>query len=190
MSFFEIQFPTDLSYGASGGPRFSTDIITVSSGYEQRNINWAKSRASYDVSHQVKTQVQLDELIAFFRNCKGKGIGFRFKDWTDYIVSTSNGRFVLLTATTFQMQKEYDVGGNTVLRSISKPVSGTISIVGGSGAVVDNLTGIVTVSSGTPTAWSGEFDVPCRFDTDEMQTSIDDFNVQSWNGIPIVEVRI
>lgn len=58
MSFEEIQFPADISYGARGGPEYSTDIVEMFSGKEQRNINWSQARARYTVSHGVKTPVQ------------------------------------------------------------------------------------------------------------------------------------
>ena len=45
MAFVEVQFPTDISYGSSGGPEYATDIVATNSGYEQRNINWAQARA-------------------------------------------------------------------------------------------------------------------------------------------------
>ncbi|RYE16938.1 MAG: TIGR02217 family protein, partial [Sphingobacteriaceae bacterium] len=48
-SFKEIRFPEDISYGSSGGPGYSTDIITVNSGAEQRNINWNQARSKYNV---------------------------------------------------------------------------------------------------------------------------------------------
>lgn len=34
MSFEEIQFPTDISYGATGGPMFLTDVVATVSGHE------------------------------------------------------------------------------------------------------------------------------------------------------------
>lgn len=37
--------------------------------------------------------------------------------------------------------------------------------------------------------WAGEFDVPCRFDTDRMQLSVDFYNLYTWGQIPIVEIR-
>ena len=36
--FHEIQFPTDLSYGFSGGPIFDVDITATKSKLEQRII--------------------------------------------------------------------------------------------------------------------------------------------------------
>ena len=35
-----------------------------------------------------------------------------------------------------------------------------------------------------------EFDVPVRFDTDELQISMDSYNSGSWNSIPLIELRI
>ncbi|MCA3120476.1 MAG: DUF2460 domain-containing protein, partial [Rhodocyclaceae bacterium] len=45
----------------------------------KRNITWPLGRARYDVAHGVRTQAQMDALIAFFRSIKGKGDDFRFK---------------------------------------------------------------------------------------------------------------
>ena len=42
MSFAEVRFPDDISYGSSGGPEYSTDIVETQSGHEQRNANWAE----------------------------------------------------------------------------------------------------------------------------------------------------
>ncbi len=190
MSFFELQFPPDISYGATGGAGFQTDIIVVNSGFEQRNATWADSRCIFDVSHGVKTQTQLNELIAFFRVMKGRANGFRFKDWSDFSVATGQGIFTTLTATTFQMYRRYTTSGNNHDRKITKPVNGTIVVTGGSGVSINYTTGVVTVTSGTPTEWTGEFDVPCRFDTDQMKVGLENYNIYSWGNIPVVEIRI
>ena len=38
--------------------------------------------------------------------------------------------------------------------------------------------------------WSGDFDVPCRFDTDEMKVSLEAGYFRLWNEINIVEIKI
>ena len=58
--FHEVQFPVDISYGAVGGPSYSTGVITSMSGGEQRGQHWAQSRIKYDVSQNVKKKEQLD----------------------------------------------------------------------------------------------------------------------------------
>ncbi|NLE03700.1 MAG: DUF2460 domain-containing protein, partial [Crenarchaeota archaeon] len=86
MDFVEIRFPTTISYGASGGGIFSTDIVTTYTGHEQRNINWDRAKASYAISLTNRTQGEVDEVIAFFYARRGRAIGFRFKDWMDFQV--------------------------------------------------------------------------------------------------------
>ncbi len=82
--FHEVQFPPDISYGASGGPGYSTTVVTTVSGHERRNANWAMARGRWNVAHGLKKREQVAELIAFFRARRGRAYGFRFKDWTDY----------------------------------------------------------------------------------------------------------
>lgn len=37
--------------------------------------------------------------------------------------------------------------------------------------------------------WAGEFDVPARFETDQMRANIVDYNIFAWGQIPVVELR-
>lgn len=199
MAFVETQFPPDISYGATGGALFSTDIIETFGGWEQRNINWSQARGQWNVAHGVKTQVQIDALIAFFRARRGKAIGFRFKDWSDYkaanqIIGEGDG-----VLTQFQLVKSYTSGGVTVDRVIKKPVTGTVQIykdgvLQNSGWSVNTATGIVTFTSppadGVQLTANFEFDVPARFDTDAMDINMENYGTSSWSTIPIVELRV
>jgi uncharacterized protein (TIGR02217 family) len=199
MAFIETRFPTDIAYGSTGGPEYSTDIVITQSGHEQRNSNWSQARARYNVAHGVKTQAQLDALIAFFRARKGRADGFRFKDWTDYqavgqSIGTGNG-----TATIFQLKKNYTSGGITQSRTITKPVTGTVAIyLNGvlqvSGYTVNTTNGQVTFSSPPANTVAVtadfEFDVPVRFDTDRLSSTLDTYGSHSWHDIPLVEVRV
>lgn len=199
MAFVETRFPVDIAYSSSGGPEFSTDIVEMHSGYEQRNSNWSQARARYNVAHGVKTQAQLDALIAFFRARKGRADGFRFKDWADYqaqgqLLGMGNG-----TATAFQLVKLYVSGGVTFTRTISKPVAGTVAmylngVAQPSGWSVNAVTGIVTFAAapvaGAQVTADFEFDVPVRFDTDRLSASLDAYGAQSWRDILLVEVRV
>jgi len=198
MAFVEVQFPADISFGSSGGPEYSTDIVITHGGHEQRNINWAAARARYNVAHGVRSQSQLDTLIAFFRARKGRAHGFRFKDWADYkginqSIGTGNA-----SATTFQLKKTYSSGGSTESREVKKPVMGTVNIylngvLQGSGWSVNTVTGLVTFSSapgyGVAVAADFEFDVPVRFDTDRLSASLESYGSYSWNDVPLLEVR-
>jgi uncharacterized protein (TIGR02217 family) len=199
MSFEEVQFPSDISYGANGGPMFLTDVVATVSGYEQRNSKWSQSRAKYNVASGVKTETQWQALIAFFRARRGKAVGFRFKDWSDYqgrneAIGTGDG-----ATTDFQLMKIYSSGSVAVSRDITKPLAGTVdiyidSILQASGATIDTTTGIVTFDAapagGAVITADFEFDVPVRFDTDEMSISMDSFDAGNWSSISLIEVRI
>ncbi len=191
--FVETQFPTDISYGATGGPTYLTDVVATVSGREQRNSKWSQSRAKYNVASGIKTESQWQALIAFFRARRGKAVGFRFKDWSDY--KGENQPLTSLGGNDYQMVKQYSSGAVAVEREITKPVAGTVklyedSVLQASGWSLDTATGIITTSlSGTLTV-DFEFDVPVRFDTDEMSISMDSFDAGNWNSIPLIEVRV
>jgi uncharacterized protein (TIGR02217 family) len=190
MAFYEIQFPPKISFGAQGGPGFSTDVVVVSSGAEQRNIIWSQARRRYDVAHAARLQPASDEVKAFFHNMRGRAHGFRFKDWTDYQVIAGEGSIVTIGSVK-HLGKRYTSGAQTYDRVITKPVSGTVTVTGG--GTVDYTTGIIT--GGTPTSWVGEFDVPVRFDTDELVGEILNRNVSrgfivGWREIPLVELKL
>lgn len=199
MSFVEIQFPPDISYGSSGGPLYATDIVITAGGHEQRNIQWEQARARYNVAHGVKTKAQLEQLIAFFRARKGRAYGFRFKDWTDYQCSGQSLGVGDGTRTLFQIIKRYESGDASEVRVIRKPVAGTVMIKANgvavsSGVSVSTVTGLVTFvvppAEGVSITASAEFDVPVRFDTDRLSATLDDYGVHSWMDIPLIEVRI
>jgi uncharacterized protein (TIGR02217 family) len=198
MAFVEIQFPTDISYGSMGGPEYATDVVASSSGYEQRNVNWEQARARYNVAHGVKTKAQLDTLIAFFRARKGRAHGFRFKDWTDYQTTAENLGTGNGVVTQFQLVKRYVSGSATEMRTIKKPVAGTVQIyknavLQSSGVSVDTVTGLITFgvapAIGQVITASCQFDVPVRFDTDKLSASLDAYGIHSWQDISLVEVR-
>lgn len=193
MSFIESpRFPDAISYGAAGGPEYSTDVVVSASGYEQRNQNWSQSRLVWDVAHGAKDQADLYELIKFFRLVKGRAIGFRFRDPLDHSATSLEGVFRAIDATHHQMVKRYALDGNTVDRDIRKPVDSAALTINGSGTyTVDFTTGIVTTVSGSaPATWEGEFDVPCRFDTDTMRATITSYSVYDWGQIPVKEIRV
>lgn len=288
MAFIETpRFPEGISYGATGGAEYKTDVVVVNSGYEQRNITWDAARSSYDVAHAVTSVPFMKELIKFFRSVKGRAHGFRFKDWSDYEVLATEGLLdggVGDGTPTYQLYKKYEAGALNELREIKKPVTATIyrntvAQTAGAGAgnyALDTTTGVVTFvadASGAASAitvgattqisfasdlglsagkkiylagftgadaallngiahtinsiagtapyvftlatntagktitlgsgigykypqasdaltWAGEFDVPCRFDTDKINVELSAPNIQGWTSIPIVEIRV
>lgn len=197
MTFLDMRFPTGISFGAVGGPGFSSDVVTLNSGFESRNQNWQDARCSYDVSKGCTSDEDRMDLIAFFRMCKGRVHSFRFKDWTDFEVDTGEGVMIQLTATTYQLVKRYTTDDGTDDRDIALPYEwvikqGVNTLIDGQHYSVDDETGILTVLGSPtpfPTAWTGKFDVPCRFDTDKLQLVAEDQGYFKSQSIPIVEIR-
>lgn len=209
MQFFEDErFPDSISYDAEGGPGFSTQIVTTASGKESRNILWIHARCAYDVGLNLKPTSEYRLLLAFFRVVGGRAIGFRFKDWSDFDCTQAEGLLVRIGVTnTYQMQKRYAAGAYARDRLIQKPVAGTVKLwklVTGdwveqtTGFTIDTTKGIITFDTDVSTdtlAWSGEFDVPVRFDTDTLPAVIrtrtsDTELLMDWPSIPLIEIRV
>ncbi|MFO0350958.1 MAG: DUF2460 domain-containing protein [Alphaproteobacteria bacterium] len=196
--FHEVQFPSDIAYGAAGGPGYLTTIVTTLSGHERRNANWSQARGRWNVAHGLKTREQVADLIAFFRARKGRAYGFRFKDWTDYqAVAQSIGQGDG-SVSQFQLIKTYASGGVSEARIIAKPVAGSLRIYRNgvealSGWSVDVTTGLVSFTSapepGVLVSADFTFDVPARFDSDQMDITIETYQLGSWGQIPIIEIR-
>ena len=177
--------------------------MTTYTGHEQRNINWEKAKASYTISLANKTQDEIEEVIAFFYARRGRAIGFRFKDWMDYQAKNQIIRVGNNAAKEYQLVKTYSSGGIDYKRIIKKPVRDSVEIFLNDELLeeeydytIDYATGIITFDdSKIPTdseiiTASFEFDVPVRFDNDELNISTTDLNVNTWSNIKLVEIGI
>lgn len=190
--FLDIRFPDAVARGATGGPGFSTNVVTLGSGAEQRNIQWADARGEWNISTGIRTRAQMADVIAHFYIVKGRGYSFRFKDWNDY--DAADVAMEEVSSTVWQLVKRYNLGGFEHVRKITKPVSGTIAIkIAGSPVTpsdIDYSTGLVTFGSApgsAPTA-SFAFDVPVRFDTDKLPIQANAWDQQTVQDINLVEV--
>lgn len=197
MDFYEISFPADIAYGATGGPEFFTDIVTSSSGYEQRSDNWFNARCRYNLASAIKTKEQIEQLIAFFRITKGRAIGFRFKDWSDYQLKKQEIAITDGITTRFQIIKSYEFSGFKYIRKIFKPISNSFKIYLDEKEVfpeIDAREGKIIFidppKQGQKIIIDGEFEVAVRFDSDHLLTSIEDYNVFTHQEIILVEIKL
>lgn len=209
MAFDDIQLPTAISRGATGGPERRTDVVTTASGREERNSRWAHSRRRYNIGFGVKTIAQLQEVIAFFEGRRGKLHSFRFKDHTDFKSCAANATphrsdQVLGTGTgaqdTFQLVKHYGALSRDYVRVITAPVAGTVLVAVNGVAItaftINATTGVITFNAGNipangATVTAGfEFDVPVRFDTDEITVNLSHFEAGEIPEIPLIEVKL
>ena len=208
-SFHDVRFPSDLALGATGGPVRSTEVITLGSGREQRNTRWANSRRRYNVGYGVKTLDDLHRVLAFFEERRGRLFGFRFRDpmdtrsclpgktisATDQPIGIGDGEQVR-----FKLVKTYGEGEAAYIRTISKPVLDTLTVMVDGESVSPSLytfdsesSEIVFLENATPVpdaviSAGYEFDVPVRFDTDEISVNLSHFDAGDIPSIPLVEL--
>lgn len=205
--FHEVRFPTDISRGARGGPVRRTDIVTLASGREHRNARWAHSRRRYDAGYGVKSHAVLAQVVAFFEQRRGRLIGFRWRDPLDFRSGQPRAAPTPLdqplgrgdgATRQFQLTKTYGAGPDAWARPITKPVAGTVRLaVAGvelpdSGFAVDATTGKVMLAAapamGAALTAGFEFDVPVRFDTDELDIELPAFDAGEAPRIPLIEL--
>jgi len=194
MSFHEVRFPTAISRNAQGGPERRTDVVVLGSGFEERNSRWAGSRRSYNAGYGVRSLDDLNAVIGFFEERRGRLHAFRWRDHADWkscppqqtptaldqVIATGDG-----TTPSFQLAKTYGGTYAPWTRSIQKPVAGTVVIAvagvvktAGTHYAVDDTRGIVTfLPASVPAAGQiitagFEFDVPVRFDTDKLEVNV------------------
>jgi uncharacterized protein (TIGR02217 family) len=212
MAFHELRFPTAISFGATGGPERRTDVVSLASGYEERNQRWADSRRTYNAGYGVKTADDLHKVIEFFEERRGRLHGFRWKDQLDHKscaplsmtspfdqhIGTGDG-----TTATFQLTRRYGSLHAPYKRAVRKPVVGSVRVAvdggemeEGTDFICDAVTGMVTFQAGAiPFAGAAitagfEFDVPVRFDTDKIEASMRGLGHGEIPHIPIVEIRL
>ncbi len=206
--FHEVLFPLDVALGSRGGPVRRTDIVTLASGREHRNSRWAGSRRRYDAGLGVRTVDALHAVIAFFEERRGRLYGFRFRDRVDWrsgppsapptpidqTLGTGDG-----TSVAFLLAKSYGGAHAPYRRLIAKPVPGTVRVAMngveqaiGTAFNCNPATGLVTFAvppaDGASVTAGFDFDVPVRFDTDELEIDLSAFEAGAIPRIPLVEI--
>lgn len=203
MAFHNVEFPRTISYGSKGGPRFKTTINVLASGLERRNQDWQKVRGEYDVSHGIKSPDEERELRDFFMARRGAANSFRFYDWADHRIE---GQIIAIgdgTTKSFQIIKTYErTTSYQYDREITKPIPGTLTQLQLSGVprtegthfTIDYNKGIVTFTTAPDNGAEIyidqiDFHVHARLDTDLYDPVHEFWLYQSWESIPVVEVK-
>lgn len=199
--FHEVSLPLKLAFGAQGGPQRRTDVVALASGGEARNAVWAGSRRRWELGGAITKLDALNELVSFFEARLGRLHGFRFRDVvddrtgvpgepvsaTDQVLGTGDG-----VRTVFELIKTY---GETE-RRIHKPVPGSVRVAVDGGEVGDVVVSTgqgqvsfpVAPAPGSVITAGFLFDVPVRFDTDLLETSLEAFGAGRTGAVPIIEL--
>jgi uncharacterized protein (TIGR02217 family) len=209
LAFDEVRFPTSISRSATGGPERRTEIVTLASGREERNTRWAHSRRRYNAGFGIRTLDEIHDVVRFFEERRGRLHAFRWKDHADFKSGAPGAAVSALDqaigegpASAYQLVKRYGTGLRDYVRTIAKPVAGTVKVAvagvtqaEGIDFTVDHATGAVTFlpgrepAAGAPVTAGFEFDVPVRFDTDFLAINLATFKPGDIPDNPIIEVR-
>ena len=95
----------------------------------------------------------------------------------------------------------YTSGAYSYVRPIAKPIAGTVRVAIGGDELQESIDYDVDVTTGeiifahppdlgAEVRAGYEFDVPVRFDTDTIQTSVSSFRAGDAPNVPIIEVRL
>lgn len=171
--FNEARLLDCVAYGSNFGQEFNTRIVQLRSGVERRNISWTLPLGRYSVMYTALRPADHVKVRGAHMASAGSAIPFRFKDWSDYqataeLIGTGTGALQSL-----QLVKAYSFGSVSISRIIKKPVAGAVQLYADGAAIASTTnteTGVVTflADAAAVITWSGEFDVPVRFESDRL----------------------
>ena len=209
----DARLEEEIERGAQGGPRFKTSIISLSSGFEKRNIQWSQARAEWNIAYGVQSDADFTSVLDTFYAARGQAFGFRFRDWADYIVSDVLGQRQLIgtgdgVELNFQLIKTYVLGATTYTRNITRPspsvpvkiyVDDVLQVGGGTDytLTIPDFLGqvqfVVAPAASLDITASFEFDIPVRFADDkfllEIQRATASGAAASISDITLLEIR-
>lgn len=196
-SFVETRYSVLQGVGSEGGPGFLTFIGMGHSAFERRIVDWDQVKARYNLATGLRDATDIATLRAIFLACRGRAMGFRYKDLADFQatdspIGTGDGSNKI-----FRLKKRYTLGSNIYDRRCFKSVAGTVTTkvngVPNAAFSIDHTTGTITYSAapanGHSVTASFQFDVPVRFDTDELKMSPEDWDQGVVGELPVVELR-
>ena len=198
--FHEVQFPPDISYGASGGPGWSTTHRhhRLRPGAAQRQLEpgprplerraWAQAPRAGGGADRLLPRPQGPRLrlpLQGLDRLPGPGRDARHRRRDDQDLPAGKGLQPAAARSTPAPSPSPSPARVKVYRD---------GIQATSGWSVDTTTGLVTFTTAPATGAivtaDFDFDVPARFDTDQMELTIETYELGSWGQIPVVEIRV
>lgn len=213
MTFRNQPLPGTISAGADASPIWQIDIARSKSGYEKRVARRSQALRKFTVPLNIRTLDDLHTVLSHFEAMNGPYYSFPFLDRldfkstppeatniptsTDCLIGTGDG-----TTAAFQLVKVYTSGSFTQIRDIQLPDTGTL-LVSVNGVLktetthytVDYATGIITftggnIPSGGQLVKAGfKFHCKVRYDSNDLQVTIEAYRAGSIPHIALIEVR-
>lgn len=201
--FSEARLDPAISYGFRAVTMRRTQVVALQNASEERVGKWADSRRRYEASFDLREAEVIEAIVAFHEARSGRLFGFRFKDWGDYkscgladeiaptdqVIGTGDGATVA-----FQLVKTYASGFQQYARPIRKPTPAIRVAVGGvetQAFSVDLTAGVVVLDVpppiGAAVTAGFEFDVPVRFESDDLGIEVIGPNVLRCDAVTLIE---
>ena len=186
-----------VDYGFEGGPGYSTGVVELENGFEERESEWEFARHRYSASFGEIEDDDRDAIIATFHTCRGRRHSFLFKDWNDFVADGEEVEVPVEyegTTDPIQMYKRYTFmnqpylpGDPYTIRVVQALKSATLYQADG----VTPVPGVFNLLTGTFTPtdpwaagvnlyrWSGEFYVWVRFEADYNPMTINSWRANT-----------
>lgn len=192
--FDNVRLPVDIERGAVGGPSFRTTVITLANGDEQRNQEWEYSRDKFNIGYGIQRRADMEAVYAFFQARGGRARGFRFRNWLDFQVVGQPVGIVEGVPTQRQLIRPYADVANQTFRIVTHPVAETLKVYVNMVLTTEyelGDNGVLTFPAdpGANVRATFDFDLPARFDNDDLNVQLNTYKEGSFPSIQIVELR-
>lgn len=199
LGFDDVLFPIAISLGATGGPSFRTDVVTLGSGREVRRARWAASRRRWDIRGGIKSFEDIEPLLTFFEERQGRRYAFPFRDPFDHSSTHSatelqpTDQFLGIgddSTTQFNLSKTYGERSRTIDLAVSGSVRVALNgteLASTEWTLSENRDAVVFDApppTGADIRAGFLFDVPCRFASDDLALQLGSRGV----AIPAIEL--
>lgn len=171
-----------------------TNIVTMNSGRERRNAEWAYKKMQFSASFALLQPDVQDEIYGAYYAANAQLLVFGFRDPGDWKVNASP--FVVPddyvgTLTPVQLTKRYSFGPAYADRLIQRVSTCAVATPGGSAfaGTADPALGLFTPTAAWASGqytWTGTFDLWVRFNSDEFDVTMQTLDVAT-TDVELVE---
>ncbi len=199
MAHIATRLSDHVELGATRRDNDDLEVVRTDGGNEVRNTRWSQPLLSFDISFPPSTRddAVFLEVRRAYRATRAGLHSFDFQDWSDYTATDAEFGIGDGVTTVFPLYINYTFGTETFSRRIYRPVSAIALKVDGvsfpAGYSVNYTTGIVTFTVAPALddilSWSGDFNIPVRFDGPLESTGIAT-HLEHHETITLQEVRL
>lgn len=194
MAFIDARLLECVADGFEGKKTYATRIHPLRSGHEARNKARSNGRWTFYAVAGSLDPEDWPLILDAFDAVQGSGDSFRFHNPLDGSVVGQSLGDAPAGSTPVQLVKSSTFATVTRTRNITKPVAGSVTVYQtgvAKAGTYSTLTGLFTPSTawteGEPLTADFEWDVPVRFEADELAPTYEDFSAI---GVPLNLIEV